>query len=41
MTSQCFPIINIADYTCLIIGKDDEIDSYFLLTNLTTIDLFE
>jgi hypothetical protein len=41
LTSQCFPVINISDYTCLVIGKGDHINSYFLLTNLTTIDLFE
>jgi hypothetical protein len=41
MTSQSFPIINIFDYTCLLISKGGHINSYFLLTNLTTIDLFE
>ena len=41
LTSQCFPIINVSDYTCLIIGNVDHINSYFLLTNLTTIGVFE
>jgi hypothetical protein len=41
LTSQCFPIINVSDYTCLTIGNVDHINSYFLLTNLTTIGLFE
>ena len=41
MMSQSFPVTIISDYTCLIISKTDHINSYFLLTNLTTIDLFE
>jgi len=41
LTSPCFPVINISDYTCLIIGRVDHIDCCILLTNLTTIDLFE